>query len=95
MAEIFWVRGGLEGRHATSPMHHLPIDVVEERLVPFEKQYLDEPPDLHPQRFAHDDDWHVFVHVHEEEADAGFPEEGYYEVVNITPEDCRRLFRLG
>ena len=95
MAEIFWVRGNLEGRHATSAMHRIPIDTVEEKLVPFEKEYLDEPPDLDPGRFAHDDEWHVFVHVHDEETDGSFPDEGYYEVVNITPDDCRQLFRLS
>jgi hypothetical protein len=95
MAEIFWVRGNREGRHETSPNHHVPIDVVEEKLVPFEKEYFDEPPDLDPERFAHDDDWHVFVRVNDEETNSNFPEEGYYQVVHVTPEDCRELFRLG
>lgn len=95
MAEIFWVRGNLEGHRATSTMHPVPITLVEEKLSPFEKDYRDEPPDLDPASFAHDDDWHVFVHVHDEETDGGFPDEGYYEVVNLTPDDCRSLFGLA
>lgn len=95
MAEIFWVRGKLEGHQSTSPMHHVAMDVVETQLVPFEKRFFDEPPDLDPALFAHDDDWHVFVHVHDEETDSSFPDEGYYHVVNVTPDDCRRLFRIA
>jgi hypothetical protein len=94
MAELFWLRGNAAGRHETSPPHHLAIDLVEEKLVPFEKVYFDEPPDLDPERFAHDDDWHVFVRINDEETDGVFPEQGYYEVVNVTPDDCRQLFRL-
>lgn len=94
MAELFWLRGGGEGHRETSRPYHLAIDVVEEKLVPFEKVYFDEPPDLDPGRFAHDDAWHVFVRVNDEETDGVFPEEGYYEVVNVTPDDCREMFRL-
>ena len=50
---------------------------------------------LDPERFAHDDDWHVFVRVNDEETNSNFPEEGYYQVVHVTPEDCRELFKLG
>jgi len=95
MAEVFWVRGGGAGRHETSPPHHVPIDVVEEKLTPFEKRYHDEPPDLDPQRFAHDDAWHVFVRVNDEETNANFPDEGYYQVVHVTPDDCRSLFGIS
>ena len=94
MAQIFWVRGDREGRGETSRPQQVPIDTVVEKLVPFEKRFFDEPPDLQPDRYAHDDDWHVFVHVHDEETNAGYPEEGYYEVVHVTPDDCRRLFAL-
>ena len=90
MAEVFWVRGG--PRHETSAPHHVPIDVVEEKLTPFEKEFHDEPPDLHPERFAHDEAWRVFVRVNDEETNSNFPEEGYYRVVHVTPEDCRELF---
>ena len=95
MAEIFWLRGAAApGPHLTSPMHHVPIDVVEEKLVPYEKRFFDEPPDLDPGRFAHDADWHVFVRVNDEETNSNFPEEGYYQVVHVTPDDCRNLFGL-
>src|SRR4051812_15734425 len=92
MAEIFWLRGGAQGREATSRPHHVPIDVVEEKLTPFEKEFQDEPPDLHPERFAHDTRWHVFVRVNDEETSTNYPEQGYYQVVHVTPEDCRALF---
>ena len=95
MAEVFWVRGGEGRRHETSAPHHVPIDRLEEKLAPFEKAYHDEPPDLHPERFAHDDAWHVFVRVNDEETNPNFPEEGYSEVVHVTPDDCRALFGLN
>jgi hypothetical protein len=95
MAEIFWLRGGAEGHRQTSRPHHVPIDVVEAKLVPFEKRYLDEAPDLAPGRFAHDDAWHVFVRVNEEETNSNFPEQGYYQVIHVTPDDCRELFGFG
>jgi hypothetical protein len=93
MAEIFWVRGGK--RHETSRPHHVAMDVLEAKLVPFEKAFQDEPPDLHPERFDHDDRWHVFVRVNDEETNGNFPEEGYYEVIHVTPDDCRDLFGMG
>ena len=95
MAEIFWLRGGGEGHRQTSRPHHVAIDEASEKLVPFEKRYFDEPPDLDPGRFAHDDDWHVFMRVNEEEVNGAFPEEGYYQLVHLTPQDCRALFDLS
>lgn len=95
MAEIFWLRGGGEGHKSTSGVHHVPMSLVEEKLVPFEKQYFDEPPDLDPRRFSHDDDWHVFVRVNDEETNAVFPDSGYYQLVHVTPDDCREFFKLG
>ena len=95
MAEIFWVRGNGEGHRETSPLHHVPIDRVEEQLTPFEKEYFDEPPDLDPELFAHDDRWHVFVRVNDEETTPTFPDEGYYQVVNVTPDDVRGFFAIA
>src|SRR3954465_2510734 len=95
MAEIFWLRGGAEGHRQTSRPHHVPIDVVEAKLVPFEKRYLDEPPDPAPGRFAHHDPWQGLLRGNEEETNSNFPEQGSYQVIHVTPEDCRELFGFG
>jgi hypothetical protein len=68
------------------------IDVADEKLVPYAKEYFDEPPDARDARFAHDDRWHVFLRVNDEETNGNLPEAGYYEVVHVTPEDCHALF---
>ena len=92
MAEIFWIRGNAAGRHETSKPHHVAMDVLEDKLTPFEKAFEDEPPDLDPQRFSHDDAWHVYARVNDEETNTNFPGEGYYRLVHLSPQDVRALF---
>jgi hypothetical protein len=82
MAEIF-LEEATPGRGSK---HRVPIEVAIDKLTPFEKKYFDAPPALEGEG--------VVLRVGEAEINAVFPEEGYYQVTHLTPEDCRGLFGL-
>jgi hypothetical protein len=80
MARVYLVDG---------PACEVPVETVIEKLTPFEKRFYDDPPALEPG-----DGHPVVVRVEESETNAVFPDEGYYHVPGLTPEDGRRLFGL-
>lgn len=98
MAEVFWLRDGKPSDHHMSRAHHVPMNRLLEVLTPFEKRYYDVPPSFN----AHDGPAsssapyrYVLVKVPEEEVNSTFPDEGYYHVTHVEPEDLRRLLRLS
>lgn len=82
MAQIF-LEEATPGRGSH---HSVPIEVAIDKLTPFEKKYFDAPPALEGEG--------VVLRVSENETNAVFPDEGYYQVTHLTPEDCRGLFDL-
>jgi hypothetical protein len=64
----------------------VPIEVAIDKLTPFEKKYYDAPPDVKGD--------HVVLKVAENEINAVFPQEGYYHLPGLTPDDCRGLFGI-
>ena len=95
MADILLLTdAGAHGHRATRPKR-VPIETVVAKLTPFAKEYYDVPPDFRGDG-DHDGQFrHVVVHVREEETNAVFPDEGYYRIPGLTPEDCRELFGTG
>ena len=82
MAEIFLE----EAKPGKGDKFRVPIETAIDKLTPFEKKYFDAPPALEGEG--------VILRVDETEINAVFPDEGYYQVTNLTPEDCRGLFNL-
>ena len=82
MAEIFLE----ESKPGQGNKYRVPIETAIDKLTPFEKKYFDAPPALEGEG--------VILRVDEAETNAVFPEEGYYQVTNLTPDDCRGLFGL-
>jgi hypothetical protein len=82
MAQLFLE----EQRPGRGTSHSVPIELAIDKLTPFEKKYFDAPPEAHAAQ--------VILRVDESEINAVFPEEGYYQVTGLTPEDCRGLFGL-
>ena len=97
MAEVFWFKDGTPSDHHMSRPHHVPMDRLVDALVPFAKRYYDVPPNFNrndgpaaskaPYRY-------VLVKVPDEEVNTTFPDEGYYHVPELEPEEARRLLRL-
>jgi hypothetical protein len=97
VAEVFWVKDGTPGEAPASEPVRVPIDTLEEKLVPYEKRYFDAPPSINPAHGpsrAGDPFRHVLVRVGESEIDDVFPEAGYYHVVHLAPFECAQLLGL-
>ena len=78
----------------SSPHQRVPIARLLEKLVPFEKRYSDVPPDFNPAHGPARGDEpfrHVMVKVGDTEVDPVFPDEGYYHIVNLEPEECASI----
>lgn len=82
MAEIFLE----EAKPGRGHRYRVAIETAIDKLTPFEKRYFDAPPVL--------EGGGVILRVDESETNAVFPDEGYYQVTHLTPEDCRGLFGL-
>jgi hypothetical protein len=83
MAQLFLE----EAKPGKGTSHGVAIETAIDKLTPFEKKYFDAPPEV--------DSAHVILRVDESEINAVFPEEGYYQVTGLTPEDCRGLFGIA
>lgn len=97
MAEVFWVKDGPPGNHRMSRAHHVPMDRLVKALVPYAKKYHDTPPTFNGDGAAKssaDGYRYVVVKVPDEEVNTTFPDEGYYHVPELEPEECRRLLHL-
>jgi len=97
MAEVYWVKDGASSDHRMSRAHHVAMNRVAEALAPFEKKYFDVPPTFNAQlgpAAANEPYRYVLVKVPDEEVNTTFPDEGYYHVRELEPEECRRLLRL-
>ena len=97
MAEVFWVKDGSPSDTRMSDPHHVSMSLLVEALAPFEKKYEDVPPVFEPARgpaAAGDAFTHVVVKVPDEEVNSTFPDEGYYHVPHLAPDECRRLLRI-
>ena len=93
MAELYAIKDG--SPHIASALHRVPIETVAAKLTPFEKRYFDAPPDINPAGGPSSRDApfrHVIVKVPETETNAVFPDEGWYHIHHLTPEDCEGLF---
>jgi hypothetical protein len=97
VAEVFWIKDGTPGNHPASDPARVPIDTLEEKLVPYEKRYYDAPPSFNaasgPSR-KEAPFLHVLVRVGEKEIDEVFPEAGYYHIVHLAPHECAELLGL-
>ncbi len=97
MAEVYWFKDGTPANGHMSRGHHVAMDRLVEALVPFEKKYYDVPPTFNRQQGPASRSRpyrYVLVKVPDEEVNATFPDEGYYHVPQLEPEECRRLLRL-
>ena len=97
MAEVFWFKDGKPSAHHMSRAHHVPMDRLVDAVVPFAKQYYDAPPTFNTQQgpaSASEPYRYVLVKVPDEEVNSTFPDEGYYHLPQVEPEDLRRLLRL-
>jgi hypothetical protein len=97
VAEVFWVKDGLPGEQPASHPARVAIDILEEKLVPYAKQYYDAPPSFNPASGPSRKDApfrHVLVRVAEKEIDDVFPEAGYYHIVHLAPYECAQLLGL-
>lgn len=95
MAEVFLQKDGTPADERTSAHHRVAIEALVEKLTPFEKRYYDAPPDLNPAHgpaAARDPFRHVVVRIHNLDTNDVFPDEGWYHIPHLTPEDCRALF---
>jgi hypothetical protein len=98
MAEVFWVKDGSPSDTRMSDPHHVPMSRLAEALTPFAKVYHDAPPVFDAARGPAADGapfTHVVIKVPDEEVNSTFPDEGYYHVRNLAPEECQRLLRIG
>ncbi|HET9652008.1 MAG TPA: hypothetical protein VFP36_07450, partial [Usitatibacter sp.] len=91
-----WVKDGPPGNHRMSRAHHVPMDRLVEALVPYAKKYHDTPPTFSgdggkPTAGGYR---YVVVKVPDEEVNSTVPDEGYYHVRELEPEECRRLLNL-
>lgn len=97
MARVYLMKDGAVSDYHAGEAHEVPVETVAEKLTPFEKRFFENPPVINategPAGRA-DSYRHVVVHVEETETNAVFPEEGYYYLPGLTPEDGRRLFGL-
>ena len=95
MADVFWVSEGPSGAARTSRAHPVPLTRVLEKLTPFEKRYLDQPPRISaPLVIKGHDHRHVVVRINEEEINSNYPEAGYYHIVELTPHEARELLGI-
>jgi hypothetical protein len=97
MAEIFWVKDGAPSDTRMSDPHHVPMSRLAEGLAPFAKEYHEVPPVFDAARGPASDRasfTHVVVKVPDEEVNSTFPDEGYYHVPHLAPDECRRLLRI-
>jgi hypothetical protein len=93
MAEVFWFHGGSHPR--TSKAHHVPINEILEKLAPYEKRYSPEPPSIDPPKKGGDHrHGQVVVRINEEETNGNYPDEGYYHIVELTPDEARELLGI-
>ena len=92
MARVYLIKDGPVGDEHAGEAHDVPVETVAEKLTPFEKRYFVNPPTIQAPEGGDSADFrHVIVHVEESETNAIFPDEGYYYVPHLTPEDGRRL----
>ena len=92
------MKDGTVSDHRATPHQRVPMEKLLEKLVPFEKRYSDTPPDFNPAHgpAAPDEPYrHVVVKVGEVETDTVFPDEGYYHIVNLEPEECAAILGVA
>lgn len=97
MAEVMWLKDGTPSDHHMSRAHHVPMDALLAALSPFETRYFDVPPAFNKQQGPAPKSApyrYVIVKVPDEEVNGTFPEEGYYHVVQLEPQEMRRLLRF-
>jgi hypothetical protein len=95
LAEVFWVSNAAAGGTRTSRAHHVPLNRVLEKLTPFEKRLLDQPPRITPPKATSGHDHsHVVVRINEEEINSNYPDAGYYHIVELTPQEARELLGI-
>ena len=97
MARVYLMKDGAVSDYHAGVGHDVPVETIAEKLTPFEKRYFQSPPVINAADGAagpHDRYRHVVVHVEEGETNAVFPEEGYYYVPGLSPDDGRRLLGL-
>jgi len=97
MAEVFWLKDGKPSDHHMSRAHHVPMERLLEAVTPFETKYYDVPPTFNTQHgpaTRSDPYRYVLVKVTEEELNGSFPDEGYYHVVQVEPQEMRQLLRF-
>lgn len=98
MAEVMWLKDGAPSSHHMSRAHHVPMDKLLQALTPFAKEYYDAPPTFNAQggpAAAGDPYRHVLVKVPDEEVNSTFPDEGYYHVPQLEPQELRHLLHLS
>ena len=97
MPEVFFMKDGTVSEHRATPHQKVSMAKLLEKLTPFEKRYSDVPPDFNPAMGPAQSDapyTHVVVKIRDTETDAVFPDEGYYHIVNLEPDECRQLLGL-
>jgi len=97
MADLFWIKDGGPSDWHHGPRHRVAMDRLVDALVPFEKRYFDAPPTFNLAQGPATKDApfrYVIVRVPDEEVNTTFPDEGYYHVRELEPEEARRLLRL-
>ena len=92
MARVYLIKDGPVGDEHAGEAHDVPVETVAEKLTPFEKRYFLNPPTIAaPEGGSPDEYRHIVVKVDESETNAVFPDEGYYYLPGLTPDDGRRL----
>ena len=97
MARVYLMKDGAVSDYHAGHAHEVPVETVAEKLTPFEKRYFENPPTINAAEgpAGRGDEYrHVVVHVFEDETNAIFPDEGWYYLPGLTPEDGRKLFGL-
>src|SRR5947209_5881893 len=97
MAQVMWLKDGAPSSHHMSRAHAVSMDRLLTAVTPFATQYYDVPPTFNAQQGPASKAGpfrYVLVKVGDEEVNGTFPDEGYYHVIHVEPQEMRRLLRF-
>lgn len=97
MAEVMWFKDGMPSEHHMSRAHPVSMERLLAALSPFATQHYEAPPTFdtqHGPASKADPYRYVLVRVPEEEVNGTFPDEGYYHVIHLAPDEMRQLLRF-
>jgi hypothetical protein len=96
MSKVFFVKDGT-GDSASGRGYDVPFSLISAKLGARRTKYFHSPPppfNAQAGPAGYRDPKHVVVEILEGESSDAFSSAGYYYILDLTPEECRKLLGI-